>query len=108
MTAGAGKPASRHRPGRRFHVERAQRRQETLTKASEVCEVRMKGPYERLKYDLRRVFECPRCRRRVRLPGSVTFFYCTCADPEHEGHHVLMKLVEECARRPWSQPLESP
>jgi hypothetical protein len=60
----------------------------------------MKGPYERLKYDLRRVFECPRCHRRVRVPGSVTFQWCTCSDSGPAGKtRTLMKLIEEGARR---------
>lgn len=54
----------------------------------------MKGPYERLKYDLRRVFECPRCHRRVRLPGNLTFIACNC-DPQRPA---WMKLVGEGGR----------
>lgn len=57
----------------------------------------MKGPYERLKYDLRRVFECPHCRRRVRVPGSTTYQWCTC--PSNADKPVVMKLVEDGPRR---------
>ena len=38
----------------------------------------MKGPYERLKYDLRRVWECPVCHRRERTEGLVTSVGCRC------------------------------
>lgn len=57
----------------------------------------MKGPYERLKYDLRRVFECPRCHRRVRVPGSVTVHYCNCSGPDKPP--TCMKLVQDGIRR---------
>jgi hypothetical protein len=53
----------------------------------------MKGPYERLKYDLRRLFECPRCRRRLRLPGQFTSQTCTCTDDQ--GRPLFMKLIED-------------
>ena len=38
----------------------------------------MKGPYERLKYDLRRLWECPACHKRERTPGSVSSRHCLC------------------------------
>ncbi len=64
----------------------------------------MKGPHERLKYDLRRVFECPRCRRRARVPGTVTTEWCGCTLNE-EGRPTGMKLVEDGVRRVDGCPL---
>ena len=55
----------------------------------------MKGPYERLKYDLRRVFECPRCRRRVRMPGHVTSVRCTCKGEHPDEPSPMMKMLED-------------
>lgn len=59
----------------------------------------MKGPYERLKYDLRRVWQCPVCRRRERTSGAVTFRYCSCRTKLPYGQPVLMKLVADGVRR---------
>lgn len=59
----------------------------------------MKGPYERLKYDLRRVWECPACRRRERTSGAVTFRFCLCRMKQPDGKPVLMKLVADGVRR---------
>lgn len=58
----------------------------------------MKGPYERLKYDLRRLWECPKCRRRERTDGTVTFRFCAC-ESRPGGLGVPMKLVEEAGHR---------
>jgi hypothetical protein len=59
----------------------------------------MKGPYERLKYDLRRVWQCPLCRRRERTSGAVTFRFCQCQMKHPDGKPVLMKLVADGVRR---------
>ena len=57
----------------------------------------MKGPFERLKYDLRRVWECPRCHHRERTVGAVTSTWCGCSgDP---AAPVGMQLVSEGGRR---------
>ena len=58
----------------------------------------MRGPYERLKYDLRRVWECPRCQRRERTEGTVTFVFCQC-EAKSGGRPVPMKLLEEAGHR---------
>ncbi|HUE70874.1 MAG TPA: hypothetical protein VMP01_08285 [Pirellulaceae bacterium] len=65
----------------------------------------MKGPYERLKYDLRRLWECPQCQRRERTDGSVTFFLCSC-QTKSGGRPIPMKLVEESGHRT-VPPIES-
>jgi len=59
----------------------------------------MKGPYERLKYDLRRVWECPNCKRRERAAGSVTFRFCACQTKQTEGKQTPMKLVDEAVQQ---------
>jgi len=59
----------------------------------------MKGPYERLKYDLRRVWECPVCKRRERTAGTVTFRHCNCQMKQVDGRPVVMKLVEDGVQR---------
>jgi hypothetical protein len=59
----------------------------------------MKGPYERLKYDLRRVWECPACQRRERTAGTVTFRHCGCRMKQVDGQPVVMKLVEDGVER---------
>lgn len=60
----------------------------------------MKGPYERLKHDLRRVWECPRCGHRERAAGDVTFQICRCQANEAPSQQVCMKLIDDAGRRP--------
>ena len=60
----------------------------------------MKGPFERLKYDLRRLWECPKCKRRERSDGTVTTRFCTCAGKGvPDGQRTTMKLLEEAGHR---------
>src|SRR2546423_38957 len=59
----------------------------------------MKGPHERLKYDLRRVWECPVCKRRERTAGTVTYRHCQCRMKQLDGQPVVMKLVEDGVQR---------
>jgi hypothetical protein len=59
----------------------------------------MKGPSERLKYDLRRLWECPACQRRERTTGSVTFRHCACQAKQTDGKAVVMQLVEDGVQR---------
>jgi hypothetical protein len=49
----------------------------------------MKGPGMRLDLDVRRVWECPECRRQLRSEGQATARLCNCT---REG--VTMRLVE--------------
>ena len=58
----------------------------------------MKGPYERLKYDLRRLWECPQCHRRERTEGTVTFRHCVCQTVEGD-QPIAMQLLEEAGHR---------
>jgi hypothetical protein len=59
----------------------------------------MKGPYQRLKYDLRRLWECPECQRRERTAGTVTFRHCPCQLNKVAGQPVVMKLIEDGVQR---------
>src|SRR3954447_24164237 len=59
----------------------------------------MKGPYERLKYDLRRLWECPASNRRERTAGSVSYRFCQCQMKQADGKPVVMKLVEDGVQR---------
>src|SRR5262245_53007497 len=59
----------------------------------------MKGPYQRVKFDLRRLWECPVCKRRDRTAGSVTFRHCQCQMNRIDGKPVVMKLIEDGAQR---------
>jgi hypothetical protein len=59
----------------------------------------MKGPFERFKYDLRRLWECPACHKRERTPGSVTSRMCLCQMKQADGQPVVMKLIEDGPQR---------
>lgn len=59
----------------------------------------MRGPYERLKYDLRRLWECPVCQRRERTAGAITFKHCQCQMQQLDGQPVVMKLIEDGVQR---------
>lgn len=59
----------------------------------------MKGPFQRLKFDLRRQWECPVCKRRERTAGTVTFRHCTCQMQKLDGKPVAMKLVADGVQR---------
>lgn len=59
----------------------------------------MRGPHERLKYDFRRVWECPLCHHRERTPGSVTSQFCPCQAKVEPIKQVPMKLVDDGPRR---------
>ena len=59
----------------------------------------MKGPFERLKYDPRRLWECPVCNHRERAPGDVTTRLCPCQTKVEPLKRRHMRLVEEGYRR---------
>jgi hypothetical protein len=62
----------------------------------------MKGPYERLKYDMRRLWECPVCQHRERTGGEVTALVCRCQKDTPMTQQKCMLLVEDGIR-----PVES-
>ncbi|MDP6443660.1 MAG: hypothetical protein QGG36_06085 [Pirellulaceae bacterium] len=53
----------------------------------------MKGPHERLKYDLRRLFECPVCGHKERREGSEPTALCKCQQKEPLTEQRVMKLI---------------
>ena len=57
----------------------------------------MKGPFQRLRYDLRRVWECPHCHHKVNTLGTVTTQLCDCQQNETTGT-VSMHLIEDGLR----------
>lgn len=59
----------------------------------------MKGPSERVKYDLHRVWECPVCKRREKTTGAVAFRHCSCQMKQLDGRAVVMKLVVDGVQR---------
>ena len=59
----------------------------------------MKGPFERLKYDLRREWECPACSHKERSSGAETFRFCRCQKKETESQRTPMRLVKDGPRR---------
>jgi hypothetical protein len=58
----------------------------------------VKGPYERLKYDLRRVWECPECHHHDWTSGAYTGRWCACQKPK-DGPVRAMRLIEDGTRR---------
>jgi hypothetical protein len=50
----------------------------------------MKGPGFRVDLDVRRLWECPACGRRLKMPGDVTNMSCDCRGPGSE----IMRLIE--------------
>ena len=59
----------------------------------------MKGPYERIKYELRRVWECPVCNQHERTGGEVAGCVCACQQNEKPNTRRSMKLIEDGVRR---------
>ena len=59
----------------------------------------MKGPFERLKYDLRRVWECPVCAHKERTPGGCTCCLCRCQADVPDAQKRWMRLVEDGPQR---------
>ena len=70
----------------------------------------MKGPYQRLRHDLRRHWECPVCGHRVTTSGAETSAYCTCKQETTPPTRRITRLLELNTRRrfPGEQVAESP
>lgn len=66
----------------------------------------MKGPGNRLKFSVVRVWECPVCHRRDRTGGDVVSRVCHCLAKRDPPQQTWMKLIEE--PRPRAQPAEQP
>ena len=58
----------------------------------------MKGPYERIKYDLRRVWICPVCNHQERTDGNIASKLCKCQFSQSPTKQLWMKLVEDGIR----------
>ena len=58
----------------------------------------MKGPFQRLKYDLRRVWECPVCAHKERSTGAVTTMLCRCQQEVQPVDQKWMRLIEDGPR----------
>jgi hypothetical protein len=61
----------------------------------------MKGPSGRGKFDVRRRWECPNCKRRAYTSGQVVNLACDCGDRLIPERTIWMCLLEEKASRPW-------
>ncbi len=59
----------------------------------------MKGPYERLKYDFKRAWECPVCHHRDRTGGHVVYRLCRCQAKKPANEQVWMQLINDGPRR---------
>lgn len=64
----------------------------------------MKGPGGRLRFDIRRVWECPACHRRELTPGDVVYRLCTCSVKSDPPRQNWMKLIELKPARPEPPP----
>jgi hypothetical protein len=53
----------------------------------------MKGPGHRNRFDVRRVWECPVCGRRVLTGGRIVHLECTCSSKD-APKRTWMRLVE--------------
>ena len=64
----------------------------------------MKGPGGRLRFDIRRVWECPVCHRRELTSGDVVTRLCTCSAKSDPPRQNWMKLIESKPARPAPPP----
>jgi hypothetical protein len=58
----------------------------------------MKGPGNRLKFVIRRQWQCPHCRRILVTAGSVVQQACNCRPTDDPGGAVWMQLVKDALR----------
>lgn len=70
----------------------------------------MKGPGLRLEQDVRRVWECPVCLRRIMTGAEVVNLLCPCQEKTHPKQQLWMRIVEQVRPRrvPVIQPAEEP
>ena len=59
----------------------------------------MKGPRSRHRFCVLRVWECPRCQKRVAAPVQVVNRVCVCLGKDRP---TAMHLVEERRRAAWN------
>jgi hypothetical protein len=53
------------------------------------------GSAERLKYDFKRIWECPVCHRRQRTGGNIVSRLCPCQRGKPPHRAVWMKLIQD-------------
>ena len=58
----------------------------------------MKGPGNRVKFVIRRVWECPHCQRRIVTQGNVAQQSCSCQNAGLADNPTWMRLVKEAQR----------
>jgi hypothetical protein len=54
----------------------------------------MKGPPARSRHDVRRIWECPHCSRRILTGGNVVSQSCACRSAADPPVQTWMRLVE--------------
>jgi hypothetical protein len=60
----------------------------------------MKGPGNRIRHDVRRIWECPACGRREKTSGQVVCLRCNCVATGEPPSPPWMRLVEDRAAKP--------
>jgi len=70
----------------------------------------VKGPFERLRHNFKRTWECPECRQRRRTSGQSTSRACNCRVLAKTGDIVWMTLIRDApqARCPIATNLSIP
>jgi len=68
----------------------------------------VRGPYERLKYDFRRLWECPECGHRSYTSGDLATETCDCGRKESPPRTIFMRLAAEGGRRTDIRPPGAP
>jgi len=66
----------------------------------------MKGPSGRRRHPVRRMWECPRCKKRAITSGKVVQVQCSCTTDSERP--AWMALVNEPRPRPFPQGLDAP
>jgi hypothetical protein len=66
----------------------------------------MKGPGHGSQYDVRRVWECPVCQKRVKTSGSVVNLRCEACARNKTGDTAWMRLLEQRRKARPAYPAE--
>lgn len=54
----------------------------------------MRGPGHRNRFDVRRIWECPVCQKRVKTSGQIVTLRCEACARNKTGDTAWMKLIE--------------
>jgi hypothetical protein len=60
----------------------------------------MKGPGNRVRHDVRRVWQCPACGRREKTGGQVVCLRCNCGTAGTATDPPWMQLIEDRPAKP--------